>query len=179
MLICLIGPSAVGKTTLENKLEELNIASKLISTTDRVKRPNEPDGAYHFVSKEDFNKIELSESTEYAGNRYGLSMDELHRTNDETKDFVFVCEINGAKQMCDFVKIPMVMIFLDAPDEHLHRRLHERGTNDIMTRIKRIPEDRLSSSYCHHIVLNHDYQLDKTVEQIKKIIVQHKEGVSI
>ena len=173
MLICLIGPSAVGKTTIENELENRGIASKLISTTDRSKRPKEPDDAYHFVTTEEFDKTPLTESTTYAGAKYGLSVDELNRTNDTSKDFVFVCEINGALQMKEFCKVPMTMIFLDAQNDALIRRLQMRGTADIDKRIARIDEDKKSAIHCHHVVRNEDGYLEDSIKEITYII--HKE----
>ena len=170
MLICLIGPSAVGKTTIETELEKRGIAERLISTTDRDKRPKETEASYHFVAPEEFDKLELSESTTYAGARYGLSMEELNRTNDITKTFVFTCEINGAKQMDHFCKVPMVKVFLNANDEALIRRLRERGTPDIDKRIARIAEDKCSASQCDLIVHNEDWKLEETIKNIQCII---------
>ncbi|MBY7705874.1 guanylate kinase, partial [Vibrio harveyi] len=60
-LIVLIGPSGVGKGSIEEILfQNPNLKIKLsVSATTRDKRPNEVDGKnYYFISKEDFkNKI--------------------------------------------------------------------------------------------------------------------------
>lgn len=178
MLICLLGPSAVGKTTMETTLQPF--AKRLISTTDREMRKNESDDAYYFVSKNDFDKIPLAESTEYAGNRYGLSLRELSKTMDNNKDYVFVCDINGVKQIKDLVPCPFVSVFLNAPDEHLVRRLKERGTSeeDIQRRIKQIKQDRLNAKYCDYVVNNHDGKFDEAFSKVKSIMEKHKGDIN-
>ncbi|CRH24631.1 guanylate kinase [Chlamydia trachomatis] len=67
-LIVLIGPSGVGKGSIEEILfQNPNLKIKLsVSATTRDKRPNEVDGKnYYFISKEDFkNKIKNNEFLE-------------------------------------------------------------------------------------------------------------------
>ncbi|SYV91729.1 guanylate kinase, partial [Mesomycoplasma hyorhinis] len=68
-LIVLIGPSGVGKGSIEEILfQNPNLKIKLsVSATTRDKRPNEVDGKnYYFISKEDFkNKIKNNEFLEW------------------------------------------------------------------------------------------------------------------
>lgn len=61
MIIAIVGKSNSGKTTLAKELEERSVFQGIVSYTTRDPRPNEINGEdYHFVSNEEFNKMELT-----------------------------------------------------------------------------------------------------------------------
>ena len=74
-IICILGKSGSGKSSVEKKLESIGY-KRIISYTTRKPRGNEKDGKeYHFVSREDFEQLItkkiIIEYAEYAGNYYG------------------------------------------------------------------------------------------------------------
>ncbi len=91
IMVILSSPSGVGKTTLTKKIQQKYRTFKIsVSYTTRPPRSNEVDGVdYHFVSKDDFEKL-MSENKfyEYAKifeNYYGTlkqSVDQTLLTND-------------------------------------------------------------------------------------------------
>ena len=80
-LLILIGPSAGGKSTFANFLEQ-NDFKEVVSMTTRPKRQNEVHGeSYFFCSEKDFityikNGV-MIEYAEYCGNYYGNHVDFL------------------------------------------------------------------------------------------------------
>lgn len=80
MLIVIVGESGSGKTTLQNELLKRGYG-RIVTATTRKRRRNEPEDAYHFVSKEEFGRMreagELVESAVYNGNGYGTPAGEI------------------------------------------------------------------------------------------------------
>lgn len=77
-IICVGGPSGIGKTTLISKMIERYSGKldKVVSVTTRPPRPNEIEGVdYHFLTKEYFLKkdsdLEFAETTFIHDNLYG------------------------------------------------------------------------------------------------------------
>lgn len=77
MIVVLVGESASGKSTIANLIQERDPSfSKIITYTTRPMRDGETDGVdYHFVSEEEFDRMEHNgeffESASYRGWRYG------------------------------------------------------------------------------------------------------------
>ena len=90
-IVCLLGPSGAGKTTIAKKIQQKYQSFKIsVSHTTRKPRPNEIDGVdYYFISHEKFKKF-ISEGKfyEYAKifeNYYGTSkeiVDQMIKKND-------------------------------------------------------------------------------------------------
>lgn len=98
IILLLCGVSGSGKTTLGNFLETLGI-KQLVSCTARPMRKGEINGVtYHYVTEKEFNEITGKlESTEYAGNKYCLTKEEVER-HDEDLVYCIVDE-NGVNQI--------------------------------------------------------------------------------
>lgn len=103
-LLILIGPSAGGKTTFANFLEQ-NDFKEVVSMTTRPKRQNEVHGeSYFFCSEKDFityikNGV-MIEYAEYCGNYYGNHVDflikQVEQNHQSNKNSVIVLELQGA-----------------------------------------------------------------------------------
>ena len=80
MLIVIVGESGSGKTTLQNEMLKRGYR-RIVTATTRKRRRNEPEDAYHFVSREEFGRMreagELVESAVYNGNGYGTPASEI------------------------------------------------------------------------------------------------------
>lgn len=80
-LLCIMGLSGSGKTTVGNILLA-NKIPKIITHTTRDERISELDGKdYWFVSREEFAEIPMIESDVYAGNFYGTSRKEIEKNS--------------------------------------------------------------------------------------------------
>lgn len=156
-MILIVGASGSGKSTLEKNLLELDPEQyyKAISATTRPARKGEIDQVdYFFKQKEGqdrnlpvFDENEMLESVEFAGNKYGLPIDQVH----ETKDTIVVVEPNGVVQIKEFIKqndldITVFTIYMDIPlkvrvDNMVKARGDEKETVEARLAADTIPED--------------------------------------
>lgn len=126
MIYIIMGPSGSGKTEVGEYLKRCGMR-ELISHTTRAPRAGEEDGtAYHFVDEESFNQVDKVEESVYAGNRYGVSRDEVDRKAADGDVFA-VTDINGAIAFSDIYKDKVRVIYIDASPRILRKRMKERG----------------------------------------------------
>lgn len=77
-MICIVGPSATGKTTVAKLIADMPQFHRIITYTTRSPREGERNGVdYHFVSQDAFDlmklKNEFAEYAEYNGWHYGTA----------------------------------------------------------------------------------------------------------
>lgn len=138
IIFTITGPSLSGKSTLEAMLVKDGTFAKAVSTTTRPQRQGEIDGAaYHFVSKEEFERREalgeMVESVEFDKNRYGVTKDEVQSKFTNGAAVVIVVEPNGARQIKAFAESQgwtCVQVLVTNPDEVLKERFKEREDAD-------------------------------------------------
>lgn len=99
-IVTITGPSCSGKSTLVRMLMNTGKFTEVISTTTRLPRAGEVDGeSYHFVSPEHFEAIEMLESVEFNGNKYGGSVAEFEDKFASGLIPVIVVEPSGQEQI--------------------------------------------------------------------------------
>jgi len=81
-MICLVGESASGKSTIERELIKNYGMNKVVSYTTRQPRDSEIDGIdYHFITNGQFNELIrddfFAETASYNGWQYGTAIDDL------------------------------------------------------------------------------------------------------
>ena len=113
-------PSGSGKSTLVKRLLAADPGLIFsISYTTRSPRGHEKDGEdYHFVSREDFERMlgrgEFLEWAQVFGNYYGTHQGILEQAQAAGKDLVLDIDVQGARQLRD--RIPeAVTVFILAP----------------------------------------------------------------
>lgn len=177
-LYVLTGPSAVGKTTVaERLLAEVPNLKRVVTYTTREPREGETNEVdYNFVDEATFRKmIDAGVMFEWAvvyDHLYGNSKDDIKKMLGEGKNVLLVIDVQGAKTVCD--KMPdAVSIFIAADTEDLLGRIKKRGSiteSDLEARRGEIDNEIDYSRACHHIVINEENKIDETVAQIKQII---------
>lgn len=117
VVIALVGPTAVGKSTLERALVAQG-CTRMVSLTTRQPRAGEVHGVdYFFVTEAEFENSEavgeLIEQVEYAGNLYGLSSACVWAAldNTEAKATVVVCDPSGLGQLRKFLEPKGIKVF--------------------------------------------------------------------
>ena len=137
--IILVGPSAVGKTTIAHAMLEMGDKYELVrSVTTRAKRGDSFDNEYIYISREEFlHQIETQgvlEHTEYAGQLYGTPRSEIDRITDEGRVPLLILDLNGANSLFKAEGISPCTIYLydelDVMNERLKARYISENTSE-------------------------------------------------
>lgn len=129
-MICLIGESASGKSTIQDILcsDEYGLFKKLVTYTTRPPRPNEEYGVhYYFVAEKDFIEKEESgffaESASYRDWHYGTAK------KDCTDDKVAVVTPHGFRQLKKNKDLSITSFYIKVPRKDRLMKNLERGDN--------------------------------------------------
>lgn len=185
LLIVLVGPSGVGKSTISRRLAEELSVSYTVSVTTRPKQPADDRGkTYEHVDKlAFFRRLDNDEYLEYAqvyGDYYATpkrpALDQLL----EGKDVLLEIDFQGAMQV-RYHYPGALLIFLLPPDEAtLLQRLTDRGRDsaeDIQKRFRAAKREihmAKGSRAFDYMVINDD--LGRAVEEVSKIIRHKRAG---
>ena len=166
-ILIFVGPSGSGKTLLSHYLKEEFGAVEFISTTSRWMRIGEKNHKdYHFISEDEFKKKierdEFIEYSQYAGNYYGLTKEEVYETLKKYDFCVAVMDIRGAHAIKYIFKdnedVKVSLIFVHAKLSTLFLRMVERGDNNekIAERLDNIIEDHelFNGGSCDFTIFN-------------------------
>jgi len=187
MMFVLSSPSGAGKTTLTKKIAKNNLNFSIsISHTTRKPRPNEVDGKdYHFVSKEDFEKLATNKNFfEYAeifNNLYGTLKKPVLELLLIGKDVLFDIDWQGTKQLKESKKLSLVTFFILPPNlKTLRQRLlnrHNGQTNLVEERMNKFSEEVSHWNEYDYIFINDDLEI--CYNNITKLISNLKNGKKI
>src|SRR3954471_6092669 len=185
LLVVLVGPAGVGKSTISNLLRDrLNVAY-IVSATTRPRKPGDELGkTYDHISTEEFfRRLENDEFLEYAqvhGHYYGTpkhpALDYLY----EGKDVLLEIDVQGALQI-RYQYPEALLIFVLPPDgPTLMQRLQDRGRDEAEDIDKRFRVARREIQMAKgarafdHMVINDS--LDRAVDELTKIIKLERTG---
>jgi len=185
LLVVLVGPAGVGKSTISNLLRDrLNVAY-IVSATTRPRKPGDELGkTYDHISTEEFfRRLDNDEFLEYAQvhrHYYGTpkhpALDYLY----EGKDVLFEIDVQGALQI-RYQYPDALLIFILPPDgATLMKRLVDRGRDEVEDIEKRFRIARREiamakgSRAFDFFVFNDD--LNRAVEELTKIINLERTG---
>jgi guanylate kinase len=174
LIIVVSGPGGVGKGTIVDALVERDPRLWLSrSWTTRAQRPGEPDSAYVFTTRDEFERHIAEggflEWTEFLGNYYGTPLPEP----TEGADVVLEIEVDGARQVKAIHPDALLLFVLPPTRTEQERRLRGRGddSDTVVSRLRKAEdEEPVGIALADHVVVNDD--LDATVEQMLKLINQ-------
>jgi guanylate kinase len=179
LLVVLVGPSGVGKSTISRRLaDELNVVYA-VSYTTRPRRPNEDAGKtyYHITKEEFFRRLDANEYLEYAqvyGDYYATPKQPTLDHLAGGKDVLLEIDVQGALQV-RYHYPDALLIFILPPDEAvLLQRLRDRARDEPEEIQKRFTAARREihmakgSRAFDTMVVNDD--LDVAVAEVAKII---------
>lgn len=148
MVICIVGASGSGKTTIQNELASHFGYERVISYTTRSARLGEENGKdYYFITNEQFNEMLslglMAEHDEYSqGRQYGTL-----KTDYLDGDKVVVLTPNGLRQVRKSIDNKnIVVVYVTAPlGERIIRYIKRIGAdkftyddkNEIASRVER------------------------------------------
>ncbi len=176
-LFVVVAPSGAGKTSLVNRLLEVERDIRLsISYTTRAAREGEADGReYHFVSREAFESMiaagDFLEHANVYGNYYGTSRRWIESELAGEHDVLLEIDWQGAAQVRKLFP-RMVGIFVLPPSiGELRRRLTARGKDSAEVIEKRMASAREEISHVlefEYIIVNE--QFDVAVADLQAVV---------
>jgi guanylate kinase len=188
LLIVLVGPAGVGKSTISRRLAEQLSVWYTVSYTTRPRLPGDEKGKTynHIDRKEFFRRLDSDEFLEYAqvyGDYYATPKHPALDHMAAGKDVLLEIDVQGALQV-RYHYPDALLIFILPPDEPtLLQRLKDRGRDsaeDIHKRFmaaKREIHMAKGSRAFDTMVVNDE--LDRAVEEIAKIIKHKRAGGGI
>jgi guanylate kinase len=183
LLIVLVGPSGVGKSTISRKLAEKMHLKYIVSATTRKQNTKDDIGKiYDYIDDLTFfKKLELGEFLEYAkvfDEYYGTPKRPTLDYLANGEDVLLEIDVQGALQV-RFQYPDALMIFIMPPDEtSLLQRLRERGrdTEEAIEKRYRGAKREIwmakGSRAFDDMVINDS--VDRAVDEIGRLIRQKK-----
>lgn len=176
-------PSGCGKSSIINTIIDKGDIplSFSVSATNRKPRPDEEDGVhYHFLSTEEFRQavadgrfIEWEEV--YPGRYYGTLKDEVRKALDRGENIILDIDVKGAINVKKQFGDEALTLFVLPPSiDALRERLVARGTDNERVINERVNKAEYEISFADKLdrrIVNDD--LDKAVEQTRKLIIEH------
>lgn len=174
LVIIVSGPGGVGKGTIVSALVTRDPQLWLSrSWTTRGQRDGESDDAYHFTTRDAFERhIERGgflEWTDFLGNYYGTPLPEP----PPGRDVVLEIELQGAKQVRERNPHALLIFVLPPSREEQQVRLTGRGDapEKVLERLRKAEEEEPEGrALADHVVVNDD--LERTIREMADIIDQ-------
>lgn len=167
LLLMVVAPSGVGKTSLTRRLvADHNDLHLSISATTRDPRPGEHDGRdYHFVSHDKFKVMiqddAFLEWAEVYGNHYGSPRDPIVEALERGESVLFDIDFQGAMKVHKQLPEDSVLIYVLPPSlAEMSRRLHARSQDSeevIAKRLARAKDEVAAWERFDYVILNDDF----------------------
>jgi guanylate kinase len=180
-LVIISGPSGVGKDTIIEAMQRREPSHPrhyVVTVTTRARRPKEIDGvSYHFVSLDDYQRLDaaegLLEASEVHGNWYGTPRDQVQSALSSGRDAILKIDVQGAHKVRE--KVPDVLLIYVVPPsfEVLRERLVGRSTEtseELEVRLGNAEYELSQQDKYDHVVVNETDQIDGTAEKIDAVI---------
>lgn len=176
LVICVSGPSGVGKGTIIKRVMAMrpNVAHS-VSVTTRAPRPGETDGVdYYFRDEAAFRQMldhgEILESDFYCGNYYGTPLSPLEQLVSQGTDVLLDITVPGSISIMKNYPEAISLFLLPPSFTELQRRLEKRGTEDaevMQRRLQKARDEIGQARLFKYLVVNDD--LDDTARRILAI----------
>lgn len=174
-------PSGSGKSTLTNEILKLvpNLVFS-ISYTTRAPRGSEQNGKqYHFVTREEFDRMVLDgEFLEHAnvyGKCYGTARRFLREAGKSGNDLLLDIDVQGAAQIKKNLT-DAISVFVLPPDRKtLEWRLRNRSEDpeeEIQRRLKTASREIEEYDKYDYVLIND--QLEKSIERLQAIVLSER-----
>lgn len=167
LLLMVVAPSGVGKTSLTRRLvADHNDLHLSISATTRDPRPGEHDGRdYHFVTHDKFKVMiqddAFLEWAEVYGNHYGSPRDPIVEALERGESVLFDIDFQGAMKVHRQLPEDSVLIYVLPPSlAEMSRRLHARSQDSeavIAQRLARAKDEVAAWETFDYVILNDDF----------------------
>lgn len=169
-IITLSGGSGVGKTTISQEIiNNSELFEKVVTNTTRTPRNGEINGIdYNFCTRSEFENFissnKLLEYTEYAGNYYGTSKEEIDSILKRGHNAILVVDVEGVKNLKKLYPNNTYSVFITREKESLIKSILERNVpmEDKIKRISQLDTDISGKVECNYLVVNEDVSASAT-----------------
>lgn len=150
----------------------------VVTATTRLKRANEEHGKdYWFVSKEEFARMisedELIEHAIVYGDYKGIPKQQVREALATGQDVIMRIDVQGAETIRRMAPEALMIFITTDTEEELVNRLRTRKTETadaLAIRIATARKELKRVDAFDYVVVNHEFQLDQTVDIIRAII---------
>lgn len=185
VLLVLVGPSGVGKSTIARRLAGRSAFKYIVSCTTRPKRPGDENGkTYDHVSHEEFaRRLDSDQFLEFAPVFDDYYATPKHPALDyiaEGDDVLMEIDVQGALQVRDQYPDALLIFILPPTEQTLLQRLTDRGRETPQQVQKRYRNARREIAMARgsrafdHMVVNDD--LDRCVDEIVQLVDHQRQG---
>ena len=180
-LFVISAPSGAGKTTLcKAVLDRIPELRYSVSYTTRQPRNDEQNGvAYHFISREEFEKgIDTQRWAEWAnvhGHYYGTSAVFIRQELASGHDVLLDIDVQGAQQIRERFSDCVTVFIMPPSRQVLQERLQRRGAEsrqEIELRMKNAEAEISSKDSYQHVLVND--RLEKAIEELVALIASNR-----
>ena len=150
----------------------------VVTATTRKQRANEVHGRdYLFVSGEEFARMidedELIEHAIVYGDYKGIPKQQVRESLASGKDVVMRLDVQGAETVRKLAPEALLIFITTQNEDELVHRLETRKTetaDSLAIRIATARKELNRVEAFDYVIVNRDFQLDKTVDTIRAII---------
>jgi len=176
LLVVLSGPSAVGKTTIAQRLLQSEGFGRAVTATTRAPRPGEKDGVdYRFLDERAFRDAlargEFLEHAEVHGRLYGTPKEAVESVLGRGLCCLLVIDVQGAATLRRN-GVDAFYVFVAPPSaSELERRLRGRATDaptEIERRLATARAELARQGEFDTVTINDD--LDRAVGEIARLV---------
>ena len=177
----LVGPTAVGKTTLIKQiLGQVPELAQIPTATTRPIRTTEREGREHyFFDDAGFQRLidsgALLEHQEVHDFQYGIIQARLEEALAAGRDLIADIEVLGAAVLRETFPANVALIFVSPPDiATLEERIHTRGDHpdEIERRLGRVAFEMQFAPLCKYLIVNDD--LDTAAAELMSVITAER-----
>lgn len=133
-IVCLVGPSGTGKTEIAEALTADPSFEKPLTYTTRPRQPGEKEGAYLFLSEEEFLRQKdagrFLETTVYSRYYFGTSEEQIRPIIDRGGIAVIPIDICGALSLKNRFRSRATLVFTERSREAIYYNILRRQTSD-------------------------------------------------
>lgn len=176
-LLLIIGPTAVGKSSIiEKALEDFPQLVDLITYTTRPMRAGEFEGnPYHFVSDEKFRELMAQdfflETANVHGRLYGTPKDQVDKATREGKCVIADIDVQGSKKLLTIYPEAETVFLMPPSIDALRERFIKRGVTspeDLAKRLESAQKEISQAQDFKHVIIND--RLDSAYAAVKAVI---------
>ncbi|WP_239616194.1 guanylate kinase [Cohnella mopanensis] len=178
-IFVLTGTSGSGRKTVARKTgEKLGWVSVRSCTTRVPRNPDQPDGDYQYISREQFDEWEQAgkfvQTVMIDKNKYGVLLQDLESALTGERDVYLILNREGASALKQRYGDKVVRLFIYVDKQTVRERLESKGVGYevVENYLEHYMEEVTYRKSCEHVFENVD--LNRTIELICEAVKPYR-----